>query len=306
MTTQKCPNCGAPMTGEAGFGMVICNSCGDLVMMNGAEVQEEKPKVEVITENLIEDLPPLIQELPSEVTNPETFEDVVEFGNQELPSQGSGGLVYDLDIEGIDTAENRKQLLDAISDSRLGLDSKALIETIDKGSLKIPELNPVKAAVILARLRPFSFQIRWSSKQLVKAAAAFIVVLGLGRMAESDDWSKHEANLNNYAGRINSMQEEIHDLIVKKNQNKDPSKRDAMLDEIKKKDETLKTLYKSYHDEKDQILYEHPEQGDTSERKYRHVKMKTLEEMESEPGVDGQLTRLKAKVDETYPEKKSN
>ena len=311
--TSTCPNCGAPMTGEAGFGMVICNSCGDLVMMGAPEVQEEKPPevesqtVQPFEQTLVKaDAFPAIHETPPDGEKLETFEDVAQFGNQELPSQGSGALVYELDIEGIDAPEDRQEILEIINDSRLSLDAKALIETIDKGILKIPELNPVRAAVILARLRPLSFKIKWTSKQLVKAAAAFILVFGLGKVARSDDWSKHEANLNNYAGRINSMQEEIHDLIVKKNQNKDPAKRDEILSDIKKKNETLKMLYQSYRDEKDRILYEHPEQGDNSERKYKHVKMKTLEEMEAEPGVDGQLTRLKAKVEETYPEKKSN
>jgi hypothetical protein len=157
----------------------------------------------------------------------------------------------------------------------------------------------VKAAVILSRLKHLPFKISWQSKQLVKALVILVLFFGMGK-SFAGDWATHEASLRNTAIRIGSMQDDLKALIVKKNKNKDPVERDKLLDEIKKKDEELKRLYENFRAEKEHVIYEHPEQGDDTERKYKHVKLKSLEEMEGESGVDGQLNRLKAKVERTY------
>jgi hypothetical protein len=118
--------------------------------------------------------------------------------------------------------------------------------------------------------------------------------------AQAGDWTTHEINLRSYTIRIQSGEEELRDLIKKKNANTDPSLRDKYLEQIKKKQADVQRLYDNFRDEKDHILYEHPEQGDMTERKYKHLKPKTLEELENESGTDGKLSRLKAKVEKTY------
>jgi hypothetical protein len=232
------------------------------------------------------------------------FKDVAEFGNQDLPATGQGALVYDIKIYGIDTLEFRQQLADCLNDKRLGMDTTELISQIKKGVLRLDQVNPVKAAVLINRLKRLPFKVSWSSQQLIKGLKTilfFIFLSSLSTPALSAEWGRHEVNLKGYATRITNAQEEIQALIVKKNQNRDPQVRDQLLKEIIKKNDDLKRIYKDYKNEKEHVRFEHPEMGDKTERKYRHVKLKSLEDLEGEQGLDGQLSKVKRKVEEQYP-----
>jgi hypothetical protein len=234
------------------------------------------------------------------------FQDVIDFANEVQPSSGFGALVYDVSISGIDTAESREDLLDCLRDKRLGLEFQHIVQQIKDGELTLRQLNPVKASVLLNRLRHLPFKISWASQQLVKSLLAFVVTVLLALsvfapQSKASDWARHEVNLKGYASRIRNMQEDIQALIIKKSQNKNPVVRDEILKEIILKNQELQKTYQDYKAEKEHIRFEHPEQGDKTERKYRHLKLKSLEELENEVGIDGQLSRLKRKVEDTYP-----
>lgn len=269
-TSAKCSNCGEPILGEEGFGMVMCEKCGELVML----------------------------EKPSPV-----FADVVDFANTEQPAPGSGVLVYDVKIGGIDTVEIREELASCLNDKRLHLDADHLLSQVKNGILTLSALHPVKATVILSRLKHMPLKIIWSSRQLVKdttVVLAFLFIL-FSVKSFAGEWAQHEADLKSYALRIVALQDDLKKLIIKKDKNTDLRLRDGLLDQIKKKDEEINRVYQNFRQEKEHVIYEHPEQGDTTERKYKHIKLKSYEDLENEAGADGQLSRLKAKVEKTYP-----
>jgi hypothetical protein len=297
VSEAPCPKCGAPISGEAGFGMVLCGSCGELVMIGG---QSAPPNLSSDPEAASEPVPE---------SAPEVFRDVVEFGNQDQPSAGFGSLVYDIEIQGIDTAEIREEVSSHLTDSRLQLDVSAIMASVEKGVMRLSAINPVKASVILNRLRHLPLKIKWNSHQMIKDSVpllAFLFILSAlffgGANGLADDWQKHDANLRSYVTRINADEDDLKDLIEKKDHNTDPAIRDKLLDDIKKKDAEIKDLFERFREEKEHIIYEHPEQGDNTERKYKHVKPKTAAEIESETGIDGKLSRLKSKIEKTYPE----
>jgi hypothetical protein len=292
----RCPKCAAPISGEAGFGMIMCESCGELVM-----IEEPSPasNAEPFLGDEVSEVPPA----------PDMFKDVVDFGNQDQPAIGFGSLVYDIEIQGIDTAEIREELSSHLTDSRLQLDVARLMATVQKGVLSLSKINPVKASVILNRLRHLPLKISWKSHQLIKDSAP--VLLALFVLAQllfstpkvfSDDWQRHDSNLRSYVTRINADEDDLKELIIKKDHNNDPKTRDVLLDAIKKKDAEIKDLFERFRAEKEHIIYEHPEQGDETERKYKHLKPKTMAEIENEAGIDGKLTRLKSKIEKTYPD----
>jgi len=299
--------------------MVMCEKCGSLVMLEsspeaapltGTAIPE--PPSEPITNSIPEytiptqssvgfsDAGSAEEELqrPTETPSP-LFQDVVDFGNVNQPAQGFGALVYDLKIQGVDTVEIREEVTLCLTDSRLQLDVPTLMGQIEKGVLLVKQINPVKASVILTRMRHLPLSISWSSQQLIKTVIFLILIFS--PKVFSDDYAKLEADLKSYALRITVMQDELRDIIKKKDHNTDPALRDKFLDDIKKKDEEIKKTYDIFRSEKERVIYEHPEQGDATERTYRHVKIKTLAELESESGVDGQLTRIKHKVEKVYP-----
>ncbi len=273
--------------------MVMCEKCGNLVMLDDATTapSPEAP-IEV----------PVPRETPSAV-----FQDVVDFGNVDQPASGHGALVYDLKIQGVDTLEIRDEVSLCLTDSRLQLDVTALMKQIQKGVLQIKQINPVKASVILTRMRHLPLKISWSSQQLIKSLAFLILFFQVFTFApktfaaSTDDYSHLESDLKGYELRIAAMQDDLRVMIQKKDNNNDPTTRDKMLDDIKKKYDEIKKTYEMFRREKEHVIYEHPEQGDQTERTYRHVKIKSLEELESESGIEGQLTRVKHKVERTFP-----
>jgi hypothetical protein len=169
--------------------MVVCEKCGEFIMMGAGETtsfkENEIPESpvsvvaadpspeEFVAEPLAEPMAePMTQidgltqiQPTSEGVN---FQDVIDFGNQDQPTLGFGALVYDLEIKGVDTPEIREDILSALTDTRLGLDGHGIIATIKNGTLLIPQLNPVKASIILSRLKYLPLEVSWTSQQLVK------------------------------------------------------------------------------------------------------------------------------------------
>jgi len=295
-----CLKCGSALPNGAGFGMVACPQCGEINMFEATPVVADTVQVE----KSVEDGSQAVTHILQADSEPD-LKDIAGFGNQSLPATGQGALVYDIIISGVDTVELRQQLADCLSDKRFGLDINAVISNIKKGVLHLDHVNPVKATVLLGRLKHLPFKIIWNSQQLIKGMKVFLFFILFSLSAEGAEWGRHEVNLKGYATRINSAQEEIQVLVVKKNQNRDPKVRDELLLEIIKKNNDLKRIYKEFKTEKEHVRFEHPEQGDQAERKYRHVKMKSLEDLENEQGLDGQLSRVKRKIETQYttPEK---
>ena len=98
----------------------------------------------------------------------ESLADVAAFGNAELPTASSGALVYNIHIEGIDTIELRQEFVHALEDRRLGFDSKAVMRSIIAGRLDLVYLNPVKASVLLGRIKNLPITVSWIAEQLIK------------------------------------------------------------------------------------------------------------------------------------------
>lgn len=127
-----------------------------------SEVQGEVPPIDEDTPT--EDAPEVADavefsepEIPQ--TPEEQMQEVADYGNS-TPDQGHA-LQYTLIIERIDSKETRQSLFEILSDIRLGLSVRDLQAKLSKGRLEIDQLNPVRASVIVARLRELPIQVRW-------------------------------------------------------------------------------------------------------------------------------------------------
>ena len=92
----------------------------------------------------------------------EHLQEVVDFGNSDKSQARHGILYYNLMIEGIDTSEERRALMDILSNRQLMLSVEDLIKEIDDGKLLIESLNPVKASVLVSELEMSGMEVSWT------------------------------------------------------------------------------------------------------------------------------------------------
>lgn len=128
---------------------------------------EEQPVVhhEALEEPVAETLMPVTEsetifsdeEKPLAESSP-GFSDVQDFSNAET---SSGPLSYSILIEEIDTKELRQKLAEILDDSKFQWDSKDLLKKVKMGKLKIENLTPVKASVLVQRLQNLSVKVSW-------------------------------------------------------------------------------------------------------------------------------------------------
>ena len=91
------------------------------------------------------------------------FEDIVDFGNS---PQLEGPLTYSVFIKGIDIADTRKKMKEALTDSRFAWDAEALMSQIQNGALTLPDLSPAKAVVLINRIKYLPIEVSWNQNVL--------------------------------------------------------------------------------------------------------------------------------------------
>ncbi len=84
-----------------------------------------------------------------------------EFANSEVSSAKDGPLLFRVLISGIDTKEIRESIREVLEDSRFALDSKTIFSKVSKGHLAINDLSPVKASILITRIKRLPVEIRW-------------------------------------------------------------------------------------------------------------------------------------------------
>ena len=84
-----------------------------------------------------------------------------EFANSEVSSAKDGPLLFRILISGIDTKEIRESIREVLQDSRFAWDSNEIFSKVSKGHLAINDLSPVKASILVTRIKRLPVQIRW-------------------------------------------------------------------------------------------------------------------------------------------------
>lgn len=84
-----------------------------------------------------------------------------DFANSEVSSGRDGPLLYRVLISGIDTKEIRESIREVLEDSRFAWDSAEIYGRIQKGDLVIDGMSPVKASILVTRIKHLPVTIRW-------------------------------------------------------------------------------------------------------------------------------------------------
>jgi hypothetical protein len=176
-----CPNCQNQIQDD--FGLVTCKNCGAQVLLSidgSSEIASENPSDNLqnvliseaqndseaqtaapaeVVEPMVSPPSPAPHERPLPTT-PDMSE-VADFGNSPASLAREGSLRFNLFLSGIDTAEIREEVKEALSDERFLWDTEALMAKARGGELKVSDLSAVKTSLIIQRLRSVSIDIRW-------------------------------------------------------------------------------------------------------------------------------------------------
>lgn len=100
--------------------------------------------------------------LGQSIKNP--LQDVVDFANSNEAS--TAGIEYNLKISGIDSKDLLEAVKEALTDSRFMWDLDKILENIKDGELNINRISPVKASLLVSRLRFHDLEISWEQNAL--------------------------------------------------------------------------------------------------------------------------------------------
>jgi hypothetical protein len=197
----NCPKCGADL--NADFGMVTCGNCRSISVIDfDGNVQLDALDVAGPPMGLSTNLAPTsdfdpvpsdgfngfdanpIQESSqpvepeaasfafaeaSQETASEDLSDIADFGNSQESSGKDGLFIFDVFISGIDTKELRESVRESLDDARFVWDVNEVMGTIDQGALELRQLNPVKATILVNRLKGLPLEIHWKQNSITQS-----------------------------------------------------------------------------------------------------------------------------------------
>jgi len=128
------------------------------------DVKNEQPKEEATTENYF-----VTEEVArsTKLDSPD-MSDVEEYANSELSSSPVGGLLYDLRIEGIDTAAIREEIRLELANKKYHLNVESLLKSMQDGKIIIRGLNAAKATLIVNHLKHLDIEMQWKQNEIIR------------------------------------------------------------------------------------------------------------------------------------------
>jgi hypothetical protein len=118
------------------------------------------------------------------------------------------------------------------------------------------------------------------------------------------EWAQRTSKLNIQDQKIKDATAKLQKLIQAKNSGQkirdEKNVEVNVLDEITTTYKELKTNVDEYSVGKDELRFRFPEEGVVIERQYVPLRLKSLDEIEREIGIEGTLVRLKNKTDKKY------
>lgn len=111
---------------------------------------------------------PIVEIASAEAVSAEDPLGLSAYANSEISSAKDGPLLFRIFISGIDSKELREFLYESIDDSRFAWDPNELMAQINKGHLIIDKISPVKATILINRIKRLPIQIRWEQYSITQ------------------------------------------------------------------------------------------------------------------------------------------
>ncbi len=139
----------------------------------------------------------------------------------------------------------------------------------------------------------------------LKETAIILVILVIGLVAvAAGRGESYSAVLQKYRTqrtRIANLEDKIKEALTQKSRIKDAEQKELLLQQVRRDHQELKKIYQEYEELEREIRFRYPEKEDDDPRQYRLFRLRSLEQMEQELGLDGQLDSLRAKIRQKYP-----
>ncbi len=94
------------------------------------------------------------------------------FANSEVSAANDGMLMCRILIDGIDTKEIRATLRAAMDDQRFNWDQNEILSHLKSGHLVIENITPIKAMVLIKRIKQIPVHIRWEQYTIAEVEEA--------------------------------------------------------------------------------------------------------------------------------------
>lgn len=179
--------------------MVTCPGCNAIVfidmdgMAHVASLEQEAPGKEPTARatSPIEDAPPEIDSLLNYQNPPEPMDvdrvdsdrfdthqigtdqvDIADplglsaYANSEMSGAMDGPFVVTVIVSGIDAKDLRDDIRQVLQDPRFGWNASALMAGIRNGELRLERITPVKATIVVNRIKHLSVSIRWEQNAI--------------------------------------------------------------------------------------------------------------------------------------------
>lgn len=91
-------------------------------------------------------------------THSSDLSEIADFANGET---SMGGMSYELLVSGLDSVTLLKEFREIISDARFVWNEEEILSQIKRGELVIKDLPPIKAAILVNRLKYLELKISW-------------------------------------------------------------------------------------------------------------------------------------------------
>lgn len=123
----------------------------------------------------------------------------------------------------------------------------------------------------------------------------------VGPAAHAGNWADHVLKVGTYSRQIQALEAEVKELIAQRRHTRDPEQLKSIIDTIAAKHKELEEVADKHEKEWAHMRFRHPEQAEIVKGQYVRYKIKSIQAMESELGMDGKLDRIKQQVMVVFP-----
>lgn len=117
---------------------------------------------------------------------------------------------------------------------------------------------------------------------------------------QSPEWLKMQNDLNSLQAKVKAKQESIRGLVTEKNRVQDPKQVKQILDTMTAEYKEMRKLTEEYEKQRTILLFRYPDKGKVGSRSYEKILLKSLEDMDTEFGVEGRLNKGLKKMRQQY------
>jgi hypothetical protein len=90
------------------------------------------------------------------------------YANSEVSMGKDGLLLFDVLVEGIDSKEVREMVREVMSDRRFAWNADELLKNLSRGVLRLGRVSPVKASILINRLKHLPIRIKWEQHAITE------------------------------------------------------------------------------------------------------------------------------------------